>query len=517
MKRFLQFAIIAATAIPSAESLYAQGEVITTPPQGREVEYYADFRNYQNVFEFVWDNHSTAKIVYAEDGKVYIPNVIMRNTMPNYVVGVLDEAAKTVTVEAGQSVYKYPNIDGGVNLYMLDAAGQAGDAANGTFYDEPLVFDINDDGSLRLRTSDKYPMFGIATADNADYSHEVNGIGADLVFSPVEPTRDLIKYFTLTYIDDKDEKEYTATISGYETDSDVWFKGFNPRYPDAWMKAVKVGDELRAPSLQLVNMSSTENPTVMASSTREYNYDIYDYEYTHALAFIINHDKTTGEYSAFTESNMFLTNLTSYDEESADVYQAYRNIKLVPIDVKPEVPAQPVFDEYIPGSKENEFKFYAYAKSVDGSMLLKDALYIRYYINGEPYTFEKDKYNRQKTDLTFVPFNYSDNSGFLIHSDGEKHYVYFLASDMPADLETIGVELVYTIDGVTNTSQRLVYNVKTEQTEYLGVGSVEAGREIVATAYYDLSGRAVAADAKGLLIKVDTLSDGTTTVSKTIR
>lgn len=519
MKRFLQFAIIAASSVSSATVLCAQESVITTPPAGREVECYADFRSFQNVFDFVWDSHSKSKIVYTEDGKAYIPNVLMRNTMANYVVGTVDEAAKTITVEAGQPVYKFPNIDGTVNLYMLNASGEAGDKTAGTFNTEPLVFDINDDGSIRLRTSDTYPMFGIAATDNTDYSHEVYGLGAGLVFSPVEPTLALTKYFTLSYIDDRDDKEYSATITGYETDSEVWFKGFDPRYPAAWIKAVKVGDELRAPSLQLVNMTSTEIPTVMAASSREFNYDTYEYDYTHAMAFLINFDKATGAYTAFTETNSFLTNLTSYDEESADVYQAYRNIKIEPIEVLPAVPAKPDFYGYDASSlsKEYEFTFLAYPKSVDGTALLKDAMFLRYYINGEVYTFEKSKYTRQETDLTLVPFNYSDNGAFVSGSDGEKHYVYFLAEDMPADLETIGVEVVYTIDGVTNVSERLVYNVKTEQTEYLGIGSVESGLEIVATAYYDLSGRAVASDAKGLLIKVDTLSDGTASVSKILR
>lgn len=88
MKSFLQFAIIAATAVPSASVLCAQESVITTPPAGREVECYADFRSFQNVFDFVWDSHSTAKIVYTDDGKAYIPNVLMRNTMANYVVAL---------------------------------------------------------------------------------------------------------------------------------------------------------------------------------------------------------------------------------------------------------------------------------------------------------------------------------------------------------------------------------------------------------------------------------------------
>lgn len=519
MKKLLPLFLAVASATTCHVCPAQDVAIITDAPAGDGVEYYADFRNYQNVFEFVWDNHSEHTIVFAPDNKVYIPNVLMRNTMASYVVGTLDPAARTVTVAPGQAVYKFPNIEGYSRLYMLNGAGSAVDSATGEFNTEPLVFDLAEDGTMKLRTSDAYPMFGLAGTDNDDIKGETYGEGAELVFSPKAPTEKLIKYYNMSYINDKDDETYSATVSGYTADGTVWFRGFDPRYPEAWVKAVEFGDELRAPSLQLVSMSKKENPTVMAASKREMNDATFEYEYTHALAFVINHDKDADEYTAFTDKGMFLTNLTSYDEETADVYQAYYNFKFTPISVTPAVPVNPVFDGYDPAptetSPEVEFKFYAYPKGTDGQGLLKDALWLRYYLNDEVYTFHKSVYTSLTKDLTLVPVGYKDGSAFYIGSDGEKHYTYFRKSDLPADLHTIGVELIYTIDGVTNVSERLVYDVTTGTSSYAGVDSATVdSAEVVDVEYYDLAGRRIAHPGAGVAIRVERLADGTSRTSK---
>lgn len=83
----------------------------------------------------------------------------------------------------------------------------------------------------------------------------------------------------------------------------------------------------------------------------------------------------------------------------------------------------------------------------------------------------------------------------------------------------MGVELIYTVDGITTTSQRLVYDVATHQASYeaSGIAYVEASKPAVAkVAYFDLQGRPVAEHAKGLLIKVTTFDNGETETSKVI-
>lgn len=513
MKKLLLAFFSLASILPCS----AQDEVITNPPAGNEVEVYADFRSEEYVFDFVWDYHSVQKIVYAADGKVYIPNVLLRNTMPGYVVGTLDETAKTVTVEAGQPVYKFPNIDTVVRLYMLNGSASAGNTATNTFNSEPLVFDVADNGILTLRASEAYPMFGVVDESSVDVSY---GIGADLKFTPVDLSANSMRYYSMTYINDSDDEEYTATITGYADGNDVWFKGFNPRYPNAWMKATWVDDQLRAASFQLLNMTKTEIPTVMAAGKREMN-DNFEYEYGYSTAFVIDCDKQADTYSAFTEAGWFLCNLTSYDEETAEPYQMYRNIHISPIKVDPAVPENPVFDGFDSEatSKETELKFHFYAKDTEGENLLKDAIAFRYYVNGEPYTFKNSVYTSLPYDMETVPYTYQDGSTFLASGDGTKFYTYFLNSELPADLKTIGVEAIYTIDGVTNTSEVLVYNVKTGKTEYATSGIADINADLgepVSVEYYDVTGRQIAPSAKGIAIKAERFANGHVRTSKVV-
>lgn len=516
MKKLLHLVLTVAAAAPAWMQASAADEVISTPPAGREVECYADFLNYDDVYGFMGDYHSTHKIVYADGGKVYLPNVLMRNTMPGYVVGELDEAAKTVTVAAGQVVYVSPNIADESRLYMLNAAGLAGDQATGTYFTQPLVFDVAADGTLSLRSSDAFPMFGVASDQGVEV---VYALGSGLKFVPVEPTEALTKYFNLNYTDDKDDKVYNVTISGYEQGNDVWFKGMDPRYPNAWIKSTWVDDELRAGSFQVQYVSSTENPTVMAASKREMGSE-GTYVYTHYNYLPIAYDKATGIYTCCMDDGMFLTNLISYDESTADVYQAYRNLTVSPAEVGVGTPKNPVFDGYDPTatSIETEFKFYAYAESTSGETLLKDALGLRYFVNDEVYVFRKADYRRLDSDMEVIPFTYNDNNTFIVGSDGNKHYTYFLNTALPAEVKTMGVEVVYTVGGVSTTSERLTYDVATGKVDYAGLQQVTADRgEAVAESWFDASGRAVSADAKGVLIKVVRYGNGEQEVTKVLK
>ncbi len=512
MKKLVPFAIVAAGCVPSVS---AAADVITELPAGRGVDYYADLRNEDNLYGFMGDYHSVHKIVFTEDGKVYIPNLLMRNTMPAYVEGVLDEAAGVVTVAAGQAVYVSPNISDVARLYMLDKSGVAGDVATKQFHAEPLRFKMGDDGALTLISSEEFPMFGIASESDPGV---VYGIGADLRFVTTASVADKIKYYELKYVNDGNETSYSTTISGYTEGDDEWFKGFDPRYPDAWIKGTYVGEELRAASFQVVSFSMSDIPTIMAASTREIG-ESGSYEYTHYNFMPIAADRGAGTFSAC-KDGMFMTNVCTWGGDTPEVYQVYRDVSLSEIQLEASVPSDPLFLNYVANATsdgETEFKFRPGATGVGGDALLKDAMSLRYYVNGEPYVFRKSLYTRQQWDMELIPYTYQDNGAFVGHSDGETHYVYFL--DLPADLKTIGVEVVYTMGGETNVSRRLVYDVVTGRTDYAGLADVAAGaRDVESVEMFDLTGRRLSeVDAhKGVVIKRVRYSDGTMETVKEI-
>ncbi len=525
MKKLLPlFFTFSVAAAPLAMAATAE-DVITTPPDGKEVEYYADFLNYDDIYGFMGDYHSQHTVVFTDDNKVYIPNLLMRKTMPAYIVGTYDEAAKKITVPAGQVVYVSPNIADVTRLYMLDAEGYAGNAETKTYFDTPLTFSVADDGTLTLDTTDQLPMFGIASDEGPEI---VYGLGSSLSFVPVASVENKTVYYDYSYVNDADEKTYKTTISGYADDDTMWFRGFDPRYPESWVKATYVGDELRAPAFQVVSYSSQDVPTVMAPSMREIN-SSGEYEYTHYNFLPITVvDKEAGKFTACTDGKMFITNVCTWGSDLPEVYQAYKKLSLTEMQLSSAVPVNLGYDEdaifdadALENGREAEFKFYAYAKGTEGEQLLKDALTLRYYVNGEPYVFLKEFYTRQSSDMEMIPYTYADNGAFVLGSDGVKHYTYFLTSQLPDNLETIGVEMYYTMNGVTNVTDRLVYNVKTGKVEQqAGVENVAAdeGADVESVSLFDITGRAVGENAKGLVIKLIRYTNGTTrTVKEVVR
>lgn len=515
MNKLLLFAMVTAVVWPSKADAVTSADVIDTPPEGRAVEYYADFRNYDDMYGFMGDYHSEQTIVFTDDGKVYIPNLLMRRTMQSYVEGTLDEATSIITVPAGQMVYVSPNISDVTRLYMLDAGGYAGDVDSKEYFTEPLRFQMDADGTLTLLTSEEFPMFGIASDESPEV---VYGNGTDLRFIPVETLADKMQYYSYSYVNDADEQTYTTTISGYTSGDDVWFKGLNPHYPGAWVKATFVGDELRAASFQVASFNSSDVPIVMAASKREIN-GSGEYEYTHYNYLPIAADKDAGTFTACND-DMFMTNIGTWGGDAVEVYQVYKNLNLAPATVDVAVPEDPVFDGYDPSatSVETELKFLAYAKSTNGDDLLPDNLAFRYYVNGEPYVFRKDVYKRLGSDMEVIPWGYNDNNTFMTNSDGIKRYVYFLNADLPAEVSSIGVEVIYTVDGVSHTSRRLVYDVATGKDDYLsGIdAAVSEHGEVESVTYFDLMGRPVGSGFEGVAVKIVRYDNGTAEIEKTV-
>lgn len=471
----------------SASLPAAAVDIVTTPPEGEVVEYYADFQNFDNTFGFMGDYHTVQRLVFADDGSVYIPNLLLRNTMPAYVRGTYDKAAATVTVPAGQMVFYFPNEKIPVALYALDAQGNAGATAS-SFYDAPLVFDVAGDGTLSLRSSEEFPMFGLC---NANASDEVYQNAKDLVFTPVKSVAGVTKHFKYTYTIEGDRVETTA--SAYRASADVvWVKGLDPKFPESWIRVERRGGTFVAPSFQSVFYFSSEDPIVFAA--------IQGANVMTALPVALDEETLalTAATDGFAAANISPDNMGGFD-----VFQSYTDLRLTPATFRAATPAAPSFVGYSEpnSSNETEFVFIARPVDTDGNMLLRDKLAFRMYVDGEPYVFTPADYCWIDADMALVPYGF-DNYNFFSQggADKERRYVYF--SNLPAGVRTLGVEVVYTEDGAEHTSARLTYDIASGQASLTGIRGVSAAAG-GAPVYYDLQGRPVARPASGLYIRRD--------------
>lgn len=142
---------------------------------------------------------------------------------------------------------------------------------------------------------------------------------------------------------------------------------------------------------------------------------------------------------------------------------------------------------------------------VDGEYVNPDKLAYRIYADGELYTFTKADYERIENDMTELPWNYTDN--FDIVSNGQQKVVYF--HNLSA--KKIGIESVYTVDGVATVSDRIVYDIETST----GISDNAAGLQPVGVAYYSMEGTRINSPKKGsIVLKQSVMADGSKRVEK---
>ena len=141
---------------------------------------------------------------------------------------------------------------------------------------------------------------------------------------------------------------------------------------------------------------------------------------------------------------------------------------------------------------------------------------IRIYTDDKQYTFTRAEYPRLKEEsITDIPFSYNDNNHIVTGSEG-KRYIYFKNASAPKS--TIGVELVYIVDGEEFVSDRLVYDIATgKDTVVTGISATKGNLQVKAIEYYDLSGRRMPNAEKGVSIKLTRYADGSVKAMKTVK
>ena len=182
----------------------------------------------------------------------------------------------------------------------------------------------------------------------------------------------------------------------------------------------------------------------------------------------------------------------------------------------PAVPANPEAVEFFDCGDEDgytRFDFNINLVDVDGNPLNPDCLTYSIFTDYDQlFTFDYDTYglnNGFDSDMTEIPYGYSGYDFYL-------RRVYFYRTntgDNPMFTWRIGIQLNYTVDGVTNKSD-IVYLEVYDQP--IAVNELNESKAVTGVRYYNLAGQQVA-QPSGLTIQVTTYSDGTTSAVKVIK
>ena len=185
-------------------------------------------------------------------------------------------------------------------------------------------------------------------------------------------------------------------------------------------------------------------------------------------------------------------------------------------DAVPAVPANPEALDFFDCGNESgytRFDFNINLVDIDGNPLNSDFLtYSIFTDDDQLFTFDYDTYgalNGFDTDMTEIPYGYSGEDFYL-------RRVYFYRTntgDNPMFDWRIGIQLSYTVDGITNKSDIVYLEVYDKPS---AVNELNEGKTVTGERYYNMAGQQMA-QPSGLTIQVTSYSDGTTSTAKVIK
>jgi hypothetical protein len=125
-----------------------------------------------------------------------------------------------------------------------------------------------------------------------------------------------------------------------------------------------------------------------------------------------------------------------------------------------------------------------------------EKLFYRLFVDDdEPYILYQDEYKNISEDMEEIPYLFSDQKGTII----EKAYGIYIYQ---TGFDRFGIQTIYRGGGEEHCSNISYWNFGEDD----HVEGISNGEKAVPVAYYDLMGRRVSHDSKG--ISVTRMSDG---------
>ena len=340
----------------------------------------------------------------------------------------------------------------------------------------------------------------------------------------VEVPEDLVAepyLFTSTYIYfEVDDNNQTQTIQepwqepvkvGLHGD-DLYIQGLAGNVPDGWCKATKNGDgQYVVPAGQylgdydVLGWGAYIYPHYLAAIDRSYN----------LIDVVFNSDPSYGTVT----SNQTL--VMNRKENVYEPYSFYRTVTLKKVIEREATPANPEFTFQGSSSSTGASQYYTADIFVplldtEGRPMLADKLAYQFFCTkdgqDQPVVFLASKYRNLKEDISELPYGFSD--GF----DFSNYTIYFesLGIDELKSWKRLGLQSIYRGLGKEHRSDIVWYDLS-RFWDPSGIESVGLQPTDGNCQYYDLQGRPVGDDTRGLVLRRSVNADGTVSVKKFIR
>ena len=487
-------------------------QIISAQPEGTlYADMLRDCKGFNDGYEKSFMAYAGDIVISKDHKKVYIKN-FCPTFATGWIAGDMD-ADGLVEFKFPQVVYHQTQDASGQSYELTEYAWKVNvdrenykitpDADSQTVqfkWDGTKLSQVNADDVIAMcDASGKFGGYG-------SYANEFSVVSDALV----KPDASLqSKSYTMTYVDYLTQKENTKKVNVIVDGSDIYLSGF---YNNSWIKGSISGNKVSFPAYQYLGTETIVNK-------------VHEY----MVAFEINADRTEAKLIDNLELNYDpVSGMMSTTTQSFGVNQGKQNEGLLAVFERPSfannnfeagTPAKPTIVTVMPYGAEENVAAVAYVNSklsVDGKTLDSDRIFYNIYLDGELQTFTPTDYYYLTSNLTDIPYAYSDveasqssgGKGYDFIVLGSQQYVYLYKN-----FNVLGLKAVY-VDGNTRLESEMAeYDIRTSSV--LNHTADDAADESTAT-FYDLGGRKVSAPSKGVYIKTVKLKNGGVKTTKVV-
>lgn len=499
--RVLQSAPISVNGLTPASS-----QIITEVPVGEVMQevLWSSKAGYPENNKLTWTEVSgfvPTIVTYGSEMYIYAPLTALREIAAPWIKGTISEDGTKVTFPTPQA-YLINEATPGVQtmLYATRGDGQTGKPDESNMN---IVFSYVDgeltqiDGGVLMLTDIAGNFYGYAEMDMS-----VTKIKETPVSLPEDITPET---FYLEFKDASSSTRYSAMI-GQQGD-DVYFS--NPLGLDTWFKGVASADgkQVSIPTPQY--MGSGSGYPLWLVTGRKFtrteidpmfgSYEVTDYEFYPNKEIVFTYDEETGIYSS---SDLMI--LSSDKEKAGNAIVGFEAPAYHPWVATPVNPADPSVSFYMDLKEYEAFGLFGCMMTVEipyesagGDFIPQENLYYCIYIDGSPleiYGVNMIPYLAQISDAAIQT---------AITVSGMTHQIQTPVKPS----KTLGVQSFYEYEGQLLSSELVTYNIVNGELEGASVESLASDAAAV-IGCYDLTGRRVAADAEGVVIRKERMSDG---------
>lgn len=515
------------TAAMFATGAMAQSEtqLITKPAEGKTINLYRTTTGFESVYYYGIPHKSTGdwqRLVFGNDNAVYLENPINSLYTKTWIKGYRAEG-DTIAFQLPQPIYAEEDVFSGDTMYgyLYRLHPETVDDKN-TFRpnegeaNQLLKYVWRNDSLIMVMPKDE--MIGMCRANGNWTSYaEATYKAVKLDNNTAAPSdAATVQDGLMLYMDVEGQSQLYPVKYAFDGD-DVYLGDLSANIKGLWIKGKKEGTTVTFPPTSYIGIDTTTacymyaSSAVMGKGVDEMGTE-FDKACLSTEPLVFTYD---AENNALSTKGIMMIHKSVDDDRSTNIFDTYRYALINAWDKRPAAPLPPkltAFQPYDPnpwggpGGLQFTLSYY----STDFNYLDPSHLYYNLYIDGELVTFSPDDYQNLETEMTDVPYSFSDQYEFYKYDENNRT-IYFY-KDVK---KKIGMEAVY-VDGDLRFGSGITeYYPNGDPT---GVDMTEATvKQIKSVDFYDLLGRKLSAPAKGICIRTVTYTDGSKASRKIVK